>query len=283
MKSPMTIKFWGVRGSIPTPGASTARYGGNTPCVSIDLGTRETLVLDAGTGIRELGKALAGRDTEIFILVTHIHWDHIQGFPFFGPIYEPDRVIYTFPTLQGKKVFDSLIEQMDGAHFPVGPANLPSKCCYITDDAIAFLRKRGFSISRIVTNHPGGCYGYRIEHEGRSVVYLTDNELDPPDEKPTGFDKFVKFARHADILIHDAQYLEQDMPHKRGWGHSLVSHACELAMAAEVGHLILYHHDPDRTDDELDAIQAGARSWLRKNGHTVQCTAAFEGLTLEIG
>ena len=121
----MTIKFWGVRGSIPSPGPSTVRYGGNTPCVSIDLGGDKTLILDAGTGIRELGKTLALRNTDIFILVSHIHWDHIQGFPFFIPIYQQNRTIYMFP-LQDGTIFCSLIEQMDGAHFRLSPEDLPS-------------------------------------------------------------------------------------------------------------------------------------------------------------
>lgn len=156
---------------------------------------------------------------------------------------------------------------------------------------MAFLRDHGFRISRIATNHPGGSYGYRIENHGRSVVYLTDNELDPPNGKVTEFDEFVRFCKHADVLIHDAQYLEGDMPHKHGWGHSLVRQvpaspripqrgACELAAAAEVNQLILYHHDPERTDDQLDAIQQDARSWFHQNHHEIQCTAGYEGLAL---
>jgi len=145
-----------------------------------------------------------------------------------------------------------------------------------------FLHDQGFNISQIATNHPGGGHGYRVEQKGRSVVYLTDNELDPPYKKATAFDEFVKFINRADVLIHDAQYLEQDMPRKHGWGHSLVSQACELAVAADVKHLILFHHDPERTDDELDAIQKDARTWFQKNNHEIKCTAAFEGLILEI-
>lgn len=282
MKSSMTVKFWGVRGSIPSPGPSTVHYGGNTSCVSIDLGSDKILVLDAGTGIRELGKVLAVGNADIFVLLSHDHWDHIQGFPFFIPIYQPNRVIYTFTTLEAKSMLSSLIEQMDGAHFPVIPDNLPSQYQCITEDVTVFLRDYGFNISRIATNHPGSSTGYCIENDGRSVVYLTDNELDPPYEKTTEFDGFVQFCQHADILIHDAQYIEQDMPKKRGWGHSLVSQVCELALAAEVKHLILYHHDPDRTDNELDSIQENARSWFRKNNDTIQCTTAFERLALDI-
>jgi phosphoribosyl 1,2-cyclic phosphodiesterase len=280
--SSMTIQFWGVRGSTPTPGPLTVRYGGNTACVSIDLGPETILVLDAGTGIRALGKAIADSRADIFVLLSHAHWDHIQGFPFFQPIYDPHRTIYVFPTLQVQSLWCSVLEQMDGAHFPVTPDNLPSNTQCITEGMSTFLQDHGIYISRIATNHPGGGSGYRLEREGRSVVYLTDNELEPPYKKTTSFDAFVQFCQHADVLIHDAQYLESDMPHKHGWGHSLVSHVQELAAAANVHHLILFHHDPDRTDEELDAMQDATQDWLRQQSSPVQCTVAFEGLTINM-
>lgn len=278
----MIVKFWGVRGSIPSPGASTMRYGGNTACVSVDIGSGQILVLDAGTGIREMGKSLAERDAELFILLSHNHWDHIQGFPFFVPLYQSNRKIYIFPTPQAKTMLCSLIDQMDGAHFPVSSDNLQSQYVCVIDNPMDFLRAHGFEISRLATNHPGGGYGYRIEHEGRAVVYITDNEIDPPYEKNTDFDEFVQFCNQADVLIHDAQYLEQDMPFKHGWGHSLVSQACDLAAAAKVGHLILFHHDPDRTDEELDSIQEKARLFFKTNHSDILCTVAYEGLTLKV-
>jgi phosphoribosyl 1,2-cyclic phosphodiesterase len=278
----MIVKFWGVRGSIPSPGASTIRYGGNTACVSIDIGRGQILVLDAGTGIREMGKSIAERDADLFILLSHNHWDHIQGFPFFVPIYQSNRKIYMFPTPQAKTLLCSLIEQMDGAHFPVSPDKLPSKYVCVTENALDFLHAHGVDISRIATNHPGGGYGYRVQNVRKAVIYITDNELGSTLHRNTEFSEFVRFCSRADVLIHDAQYLEQDMPLKQGWGHSLMSQACELAAAAEVSHLILFHHDPDRTDEELDSIQEKARLWFRDRSLDIQCTAAFEGLTLEI-
>jgi len=194
------------------------------------------------------------QDTDIFVIVTHIHWDHIQGFPFFVPIFQKDRVIYVFPYQQGETMFNSLFKQMDGAHFPVSMDQLPSKYQIITSDISEFMEKHGFRISRIATNHPGGAYGYRIENDGRTVVYITDNELYPPNDKVSDFIDFVSFCKDADVLIHDAQYTRQDMPLKYGWGHSLVSQSCELAVAAGVKHLVLYHHDPDRTDDQMDLL-----------------------------
>jgi phosphoribosyl 1,2-cyclic phosphodiesterase len=298
MESSMTARFWGVRGSIPSPGTTTVRYGGNTPCVSLHLPGERILVLDSGTGIRELGKAIVRGSEEIFIILSHAHWDHIHGFPFFLPIYQPKRKIFMFPTRLGptsicglclrvkaegdKSIQCPLLDQMDGAHFPVLSEDVPSQPKCMAEDEVSFLCSRGFHISSIAANHPGGSFGYRIENAGKSLIYLTDNELDPPYRKATEFDGFVEFCRHADVLIHDAQYLERDMPQKHGWGHSLVSQACDLAAKSQVKHLVLYHHDPDRTDDELDRIQDDARRRLNGQNPRVTCTVAFEGLSLTL-
>ena len=282
MTTAMTLQFWGVRGSIPTPGPATVRYGGNTACVSVDLGHGTLLVLDAGTGIRSLGEHVAAKDTDIFVLLSHAHWDHIQGFPFFVPIYQPHRMISILPTRMGHTLWYPTLEQMDGMHFPVTPEELPARVLCPMEKGLEIFQERGCHLSWITTNHPGGGTGYRIEHAGRSVVYLTDNELDPPYEKATGFGEFVEFCRHTDVLIHDAQYLQSDMPAKHGWGHSLVQQAGQLAVAAEVKHLLLFHHDPVRTDDELDAVQEETRAWIHTQHRHMQCTAAYEGLMVDI-
>ena len=268
MTTAMALQFWGVRGSIPTPGPTTVRYGGNTACVSVDLGHGTLLVLDAGTGIRTLGEDLVAKDTDIFVLLSHAHWDHIQGFPFFAPIYQPHRMISLLPTRMGHTLWCPTLEQMDGMHFPVTPENLPARVLCLLEQGLEVVQERGCHLSWIATNHPGGGTGYRIEHAGRSLVYLTDNELEPPYEKTTSFEEFAEFCRHTDVLIHDAQYLQSDMPAKHGWGHSLVQQARRLAVAAEVKHLILFHHDPVRTDDGLDAIQEETRAWIHtQNRH----------------
>jgi phosphoribosyl 1,2-cyclic phosphodiesterase len=282
MESSMHIKFWGVRGSVPSPGPTTIRYGGNTSCVSIDQGGGKILVLDAGTGIREMGKALEGRQADFFILLSHNHWDHIQGFPFFIPLYQSNRKIFIFPTLHGEEILCSLVEQMDGANSPINTEDLPSHYECVPRNPLNFLGNHGFTVSQIATNHPGGGHGYRIDSGNRSVVYITDNELEPPYQKTTDFEEFVRFCKDVDVLIHDSQYLEQDMPRKHGWGHSLVSQVQTLAAQAEVKHLILFHHDPDRTDKEIDTIQDSARSWFHKNKSNILCTAAFEGLELTV-
>jgi phosphoribosyl 1,2-cyclic phosphodiesterase len=298
MEPTMTARFWGVRGSIPSPGISTVRYGGNTPCVSLHHPDGGLLVFDAGTGIRELGKSLTANHDAIYILLSHAHWDHIQGFPFFAPIYQANRDIIMFPTFFGgttvcgmcqelkvggaRTMACPLLAQMDGAHFPVRSEQVPSRTRCVTEDEMGFLRTRGFNISKIAANHPGGSFGYKVEHDGRTFIYLTDNELEPPYPKTTDWEGFINFCWGADVLIHDAQYLEPDMPHKHGWGHSLINQVCELAAKAEVKHLILYHHDPDRSDEELDDIQEYTRGRLSEHNPRIPCTVAYEGLSLAI-
>ena len=278
----MIITCWGVRGSIPSPGPATARYGGNTTCISVELAPDKIMILDAGTGIRHLGKQLIQDDREIYVILSHSHWDHIQGFPFFLPLYQPNRKLYLISDVRDDERMSVVDTQMDGTHFPVMSGDLPSDFTYINNDGLDFLKKHGFNISRIATNHPGGCFGYRLEHNGHTAVYISDNELDPPYPKTTKFDEFVKFCKDADLLIHNAQFLEEDMPLKHGWGHSLVSQACNLAAAAQVKQLLLFHHEPDRSDEDLDKIQVWARNWFSQQGATVQCTVAHEGLSVKL-
>jgi len=252
----MKITFYGVRGSIPSPGPDTSRYGGNTSCVHIETASGQDLVLDAGTGIRGLGKLLKEKDTPINILLSHGHWDHIQGYPFFSPIYQPDRQIRVYTSATGNHgQICSLFDQIDGANFPLKVTELPSQSECVTENIETDLARQNISVRRIPINHPGGGYGYRIEEDGTSCAYITDNELEPPEKVSTSYGEWVEFCCGVDVLIHDAQYLASDMPHKHGWGHSLVSQVRQLAVDAEVGCLAMFHHDPDRTDTEIDFIQ----------------------------
>ena len=252
----MKITFYGVRGSIPSPGPDTSRYGGNTSCVHIETASGQDLVLDSGTGIRGLGKRLREKDTPINILLSHGHWDHIQGYPFFMPIYQPDRQIHVYTSATGNHgQICSLFDQIDGANFPLKVTELPSQSECVTENVETELARQNISVKRIPINHPGGGYAYRIEEDGTSCAYITDNELEPPEKVSTTYGEWVEFCRGVDVLIHDAQYLESDMPHKHGWGHSLASQVRQLAVDAEVGCLAMFHHDPDRTDTEIDFIQ----------------------------
>lgn len=282
MSKPLTVTLWGVRGSIPAPSKTTVRYGGNTPCVSVEWGDERCLIFDAGTGIRPLGQRLANRKCEINVLLSHSHWDHIQGFPFFIPLYQQDRSVCMYPSPVDKGTLCSLISQMDGAHFPVKPEELMSHNECVLTDPIAHLAERGITLKSIALNHPGGARGYRLDDNGRAVVYMPDNELDPPGEPETKWPAFVEFCKGADLLIHDAQYLPEDIPDKRGWGHSVVDETLRLAAQAEVKHLVLFHHDPDRTDDALDKIETDAKKWLSANAPGIQCDVGAEGMTFDL-
>ena len=277
------VDFWGVRGSVPSPGPTTTRYGGNTSCVSI-MADDKILILDAGTGIRNLGSAIISKpDLEIFVIVTHSHWDHIQGFPFFTPIYQPNRPVHMFPTLHKKNVvLASLIDQMDGAHFPITPDQVPSNFNFVTENPLEFLESNGFHLEMVPMNHPGKAFGYKITIDDKIICYFTDNEIDPPYEKSIELNELTNQCRNADILIHDAQYTEDDMPLKHGWGHSLISQVTELGKSAEVKNLVYYHHDPERTDDLLDKELEKAAKTLKENGSSVQPYFAYEGLKLTL-
>ena len=277
------VDFWGVRGSVPSPGPTTTRYGGNTSCVSITIDNK-ILILDAGTGIRNLGSAIIGQpELEIFVVVTHSHWDHIQGFPFFTPIYQPDRPVHMFPTLHKKNVvLSSLIDQMDGAHFPITPDQVPSNFNFVTENPLEFLESNGFHMELVPMNHPGKAFGYKIKIDDKIICYFTDNEIDPPYEKSIELDVLTEKCRNADILIHDAQYIEADMPLKHGWGHSLISQVTKLGESAEVKNLVYYHHDPERSDDDIDAELETASKTLKENGSSVRPYFAYEGLKLSI-
>ena len=277
------VDFWGVRGSVPSPGPTTTRYGGNTSCVSITVDNK-ILILDAGTGIRNLGGAIIGQpELEIFVVVTHSHWDHIQGFPFFTPIYQPNRPIHMFPTLHKKNVvLSSLIDQMDGAHFPITPDQVPSNFNFVTENPLEFLESNGFHMELVPMNHPGKAFGYKIKIDDKIICYFTDNEIDPPYEKSIELDVLTKHCKNVDILIHDAQYIEADMPLKHGWGHSLISQVTKLGESAKVKNLVYYHHDPERSDDDIDAELETASKTLKENGSSVRPYFAYEGLKLSI-
>jgi len=277
------VDFWGVRGSVPSPGPETTRYGGNTSCVSITHGNK-ILILDAGTGIRNLGSSIIGKpDVEIFVIITHTHWDHIQGFPFFTPIYQPDRPVHMFPTLHKKNlVLSSLIDQMDGAHFPVTPDQVPSNFNFVTENPLEFLSKNGFNLELVPMNHPGSAFGYKLTFDDTVICYYTDNEIDPPYPKTIDMDDLIEQCRNADILIHDAQYIEEDMPLKHGWGHSLISQVTNLGQSANVKNLVYFHHDPERSDDDLDSQLEHVSKILKENGSSVIPYFAHEGLRLTV-
>ena len=275
----MRIRFWGTRGSIPTPGQKTVRYGGNTSCVEVRNEAGDLLILDAGTGLRELGSALAQNGSgpvDLDLFISHLHWDHIQGIPFFRPAYDPRTRIRVHAPKHQRPLKDLLGLGMDDPFFPVDldavPAKLEVDEIPSGDDRTA----TGFTVRTARLHHPAPALAYRLEADGRALVYATDTE-DPfsGQENPV-----VALARDADCLIHDAQYVDAD--YKKGWGHSTIATAVDVAVRAGAKRLVLYHHDPERTDDALDKIGADAQRLARSQGAATEVLVAYEGMELAL-
>jgi len=273
----MRIRFWGTRGSIPTPGQRTVRYGGNTACVEVRDQSNALLVLDAGTGLRELGLSLANAGPlTVELLLSHLHWDHIQGIPFFRPAYDPDSTLRIHGPAQQRPLREMLGLGMDDPFFPVDLDGLPVKL-EVHDLKSGAQRKIGpYDVRAARIYHTAPALAYRVEVDGRSLVYATDTE----DAANGEANPVIALARGADTLIHDAQFLDGDF--KRGWGHSTVAGAIDVAAQAEVRRLILYHHDPDRTDDALDAIAAEAQRSAHALRPDLEVVVAREGLELVV-
>lgn len=253
----MKITFYGVRGSIPTPGPETSRYGGNTPCIVLESESGQKLILDAGTGLRLASKEFEDYPEPIHILLSHHHWDHLQGFPFFSPIFQSKSQIYIYPGDTIPSHDTAIIDQMNKSYFPVKFHQLPST---ITVKKPNFADEETLEIGDYLIkaqrmNHPDGGSAYRIECDGKVLVYATDNELSPPTEHANyDFSHWVSFCQNADLLIHDAQYLDSEMDQKYGWGHSSISETLTLAEQANVKLLSLFSHDPLRSDESLDQL-----------------------------
>ncbi len=273
----MNVTFYGVRGSIPTPGPDYVKYGGNTACVHVELSDGSDLIFDAGTGIRVLGKKLIQSNKPINIILSHNHWDHIQGFPFFAPIYQPGRQITVTPGLTNERRPKAFLEQMSGSLFPVPHESLQSNI-NIHEPKEDHWQIGKCKITRLGMNHPGGGCCYLLEDNGKKLAYITDNELYPPYQKTTDFLHFVDLAKNVDLLIHDAQYVIEDMPGKSGWGHSVAQEAIKLALAANAKNLALYSHDPERNDSMIDAIVEEAQEIIAIGGGLTTCVGAMEGM-----
>jgi phosphoribosyl 1,2-cyclic phosphodiesterase len=286
----LTLRFWGTRGSIPSPGAHTARYGGNTPCVEVRSASGALLILDAGTGIRALGHALdAGADgapVEADLFLSHPHWDHIQGIPFFTPLYRAgNRVRIWSGAGTAGSVERMMREQMSPPGFPVAFDALEATVEFGVLEGI--LTGKDFRVESIDLRHPGGSVGYKIEDGnagGGGLVYLSDNELgDAPGyaTDPGWRSRLVAFARGASVLVHDAMYTAEEYGMHRGWGHSHDGQAVELALEAGARRLVLFHHDPDRSDRDIDARVAACRALASGRGE-LEIMAAAEGMRLTI-
>lgn len=281
------LRFWGTRGSVPTPGARTVRYGGNTPCVEVRTGTGWLVILDAGTGIRELGHSLVaasgGDGIAADIFLTHAHWDHIQGIPFFAPIFEPGNHFTIWGSDSLQKSVDRVIrDQMSPVVFPVAFDALGAQIEFreISEERRA---GNGYEVAAFGVQHPGGALGYRFTDAtspNRSFVYISDNELAAGDAEWRA--RLVEFIRGTTLLVHDATYTADEYEQHRGWGHSTCDDAVALALDAGVGELVLFHHRPERSDDEVDACTDACRELIAHIGAPLRVTAAAEGLTMVV-
>ena len=271
----MHVKFWGVRGSIATPSADHMKYGGNTSCVEVVINNR-IIILDAGTGVRLLGECLMNRGLKDYLfLQSHTHWDHINGFPFFSPIYRDDVNIKVMAGhLSGlggiKKVLSS---QMCQPTFPVPFAELAADLTFEDFKAgDSFPLGDGIYVRTAPMKHPDGGTGYRIEYEGKSICYITDTEhvIGHPDKD------ILNLIDGADLVIYDSTYTDEEYPKFKGWGHSTWQEGVRLCKAADVGQLAIFHHDPSHNDAFMDQIaKDAARAWPR-------AFVAREGMTVEI-
>lgn len=274
------VRFWGVRGSIASPGTSHDRYGGNTSCVTIRLALDEYIIFDAGTGIREFGNYLVrlGLPVRLHLMITHAHWDHIQGLPFFRPAYLPQNTVEIYGCDQATVKFEKVIaDQMKNTYFPVPLETMQAQRHFNTLDEGDY-EVAGHHVRTMHLNHPGTTIGYRVTVRGKSMVYLCDNELN--EDKPLVRERISAFIRGADLVVADAQYVPSDFPEKLGWGHSNYRDVIEVALDSEVRRLVLTHHDPDRSDDALDAMIRESRLSIAERRGDMQCMAAMEGTTL---
>jgi phosphoribosyl 1,2-cyclic phosphodiesterase/CheY-like chemotaxis protein len=276
------LKFWGVRGTLPVPGRRAERYGGNTPCVSLKFPRDQLFVIDAGTGIRELAREMMARRERLnaTILISHPHWDHINALPYFSPLYVPGNVFKIYGASHGAASLRDLISaQMDGVYFPVTIREFGAHVDFY-DIAEQALEIDGIQIDTMLLSHPGTCLGYRLRYRERTICYVTDNELfnpDLPQYDAHYFDKLVHFVAGADVLITDTTYFDDEYLGKVGWGHSSVSQVIDLAHNAGVKNLLLFHHDPDQSDDDIDRKLGLARQQLAARGSHTRCEAPAEG------
>lgn len=269
------VKFWGVRGSIACPAPTHAKFGGNTSCVQLDLGGRH-VILDAGTGLRQLGQKMLERGIEdSTLLLTHVHWDHTNGFPFFGPVFsDRSRMSIRAGGLRPVGgIREVLAGQMAAPNFPVPLDALHAQLDFVDFERGAdFDLQQGIRVRTAELNHPGGATGYRVDYQGRSVCYVTDTEHTPgqPDQR------VLQLIEGADLVIYDSTYTDDELPAHVGWGHSTWQEGVRLCQQASVKRLAIFHHDPDHDDVFMQQLEDDARAvWSG-------AFAAREGMELEI-
>lgn len=284
----MIVQFWGVRGTLPVPGKKTVRYGGNTNCVTLSFGKKNFFIFDAGTGIKALSNYLLEKNKFPFsakIFISHPHWDHINGIPFFVPLYMKGNEFEIYGSSHPGISIEKLISnQMDSVYFPVSIKEFAAKITFHN------LNEENFYIDDILIqtqllNHPGRCLGYRVQYKNKSFCYITDNELyleESPYYNEFDVERLIHFIYNTNILIMDTTYTDEIYPNKICWGHSCVSRVVDIAHKAKVKLLCLYHHDPDQFDSDIDLKLKQAKALLKSFSSKTQCIAPHEGDLISI-
>ncbi|MHC4481647.1 MAG: MBL fold metallo-hydrolase [Planctomycetota bacterium] len=275
----MLIRCWGARGSIPVSGAQYLRYGGDSTCTELRTGDGKVIVIDAGSGIRRLGKLLVAEGvSDIHLLFTHAHWDHLLGFPFFQPLYESGCSIRILGAPSAQSSIRQMIsETMAPPNFPVPLEDVHAEVTFSEDCRDPFAIGT-VGITPMPLSHPDHGLGYRFAEDGRTFVFLTDNELAFQHPGGARFDDYARFCQGADLLVHDAEFTPAEYAHTRTWGHSRFTDAVELATRADVAALGLFHHNADRTDDQVDEIVAACRRIIADNTARIECFAAAQDM-----
>ena len=279
----MLIRCYGARGSIPVSGKQFLKYGGDTTCLEIRTKNDEIIVVDAGSGIRRLGNRLRDEGRfEFHFLMTHSHWDHILGFPFFKPLYDKRTMIHLMGCPLGQGDIYKLIDKsMSAPFFPLTLQDLKARIEY-TPECRPGAVIDSVEISSINLSHPNLGSGYKFVEDGKSFVFLTDNELAYTHRGGRSFEEYAEFSRGADLLIHDGEYTPEQYRFTKSWGHSTYLDASSLAIAAEVKRFGLFHHNQDRTDEEQDDIVRDCREFLETRNADIECFALTQDFELDL-
>ncbi len=273
----MKIRFWGARGSLPVSGENYIRYGGNTTCVDIRTAGGKVIIVDAGTGLRELGNQLLEEGIyEYSMLFTHAHWDHIMGFPFFMPIYSRKTKIEVFGCTSTQKTISEILKgTMTTPNFPINFEDVNATINFNGTCPQNFLID-GILVEPIPLNHPNGGHAYKFTEGEKSFVFLTDNELGHKHPGGASREQYLEFCRGADLLVHDAEYRPEEYRKTKGWGHTVFTDALKLAMEAEVLRFGLFHHNVERTDDDLASIVDECKRTVSEAGQQMDCFAVTQ-------
>jgi phosphoribosyl 1,2-cyclic phosphodiesterase len=280
----MVIRCWGSRGSIAVSGCDYIKYGGDTTCIEVQTGSGDLVIIDAGTGIRLLGNRLVSESPRrINLLLTHAHWDHLSGFPFFKPIYSKDSEIRIHGPQNTQDSLKRIISKtMTAPYFPIEFEDINADISFLN------MKHKDYSIGSVNINtipisHPNQGVGYKLEENGKSFVFLTDNELTFHHPFGLGYDDYVKFCKGADILFHDAEYTREEYDnHTSGWGHSVFLDTLQLALDAGVKSLGLFHQNQDRTDAQVDRMVEECRALVKKQGSSLEVFAVAAGMEMTL-